>query len=60
MNDCMRENKIDAVPPQGAVVAEATEKTDKPDSVEKARKSDEPASDTSVAKKAAKGKKQDS
>ena len=60
MNDYMRENKIDAIPLQGAVVAEATEKTDKPESAEKARKSDEPASDTSVVKMAAKGKRQDS
>ena len=60
MNDYMRENKIDAVPPLGAVVAEATDKPDKPEAADKARKGDEPAPDASAAKKSSKGKPQDS
>ena len=60
MNDYMRENKIDAVPPLGAVVAEATDKPDKPEATDKPRKVDEPALDATAPKKASKGKKQDS
>lgn len=49
MNDYMRENKIDAVPPQGGVLAEAAadkpadgaEKAEKSDKAEKAKKGDE-------------------
>jgi len=59
MNDYMRENKIEAVPPQGAVVADAAEKADKPAGDNPAKKPDEPARDEGSAKKAVKGKKQD-
>jgi len=60
MNDYMRENKIDAVPPQGGALADAAEK---PESVEKAdsaaKKASEPAQDAATAKKSAKSKKLD-
>jgi topoisomerase IA-like protein len=62
MNDYMRENKIDAVLPQGAQVAELT--PEKPieniDKAEKAKKVDAPAADDGSAKKPAKSKKHDS
>jgi len=61
MNDYMRENKIDAVPPQGGVVADAADKPEKPANVEHAdgaaRKASEPAQKDSAVKKPAKGKK---
>jgi len=75
MNDYMRENKIDVVPPQGGVLAEAapdkavadgadkSEKTDKPEKTDKSEKSKkaEPApADDSAVKKPVKGKKHDS
>jgi hypothetical protein len=55
MNDYMRDNKIDAVPPQGGLVAEASEKPDRTDLVadkaEKVKPADEPAAaDTAVKK----------
>ena len=55
MNDYMRENKIEPVPPQGGVAADAGPKAEAPDP---AKKADEalPAD----AKKPAKGKKQTS
>jgi len=57
MNDYMRENKIDAVPPQGGVVAEVV--PDKPaESAEKAKKADLPAADDGADKKPAKPRKQ--
>lgn len=60
MNDYMRENKIEPVPPQAAVVADAAEKAEKPAATESpAKKSDEPARDEGAAKKPAKSKKQD-
>ena len=52
MNDYMRENKIDAVAPQGVVAAEVAAKADAP------AKAEEPAPDESAAKKPAKAKKQ--
>jgi hypothetical protein len=68
MNDYMRDNKIDAVPPQGGVVAEATEKPDRAESTadkaERAKPADDPAvADTPVkkpAKKPAKNEKHES
>jgi hypothetical protein len=63
MNDYMRENKIDAVAPQGGVVADATEKAEKLESVDKAastaKKASEPAPDDAATKKPAKSKKRD-
>jgi hypothetical protein len=63
MNDYMRENKIDAVPPQGGVVADAADKPDKQANGEHAdgaaRKASEPARNDGPAKKPAKGKKQE-
>lgn len=60
MNDYMRENKIEPVPPQGAVVADAADKSDKPAGADSpAKKADEPARDDSSAKKPAKAKKRD-
>jgi hypothetical protein len=63
MNDYMRENKIEAVAPQGGVVADAAEKTDKQDGVDKpvstAKKASEPSSDDAATKKPAKSKKRD-
>lgn len=63
MNDYMRENKIDAVAPQGGVVADATEKAEKQEGVDKAasaaRKASEPAHDDATTKKPAKSKKRD-
>jgi hypothetical protein len=63
MNDYMRENKIEAVAPQGGVVADAAEKTDKQDGVDKpvgtAKKASEPSSDDATTKKPAKSKKRD-
>jgi hypothetical protein len=69
MNDYMRENKIDAVPPQGGLVAEAApekphegggEKADKAERPDKAKKADAPVADDGAAKKPAKSKKHDS
>ena len=60
MNDYMRENKIEPVPPQGAVVADAAEKSEKPTGDSPAKKSDAPARDDGAAKKPVKAKKQDS
>jgi hypothetical protein len=48
MNDYMRDNKIEAVAPQGSVPAEV------------AAKADEPAHDDAAAKKPAKARKQES
>jgi hypothetical protein len=63
MNDYMRENKIDAVAPQGSVVADATEKAEKQEGVDKAasadKKASEPAHDDATTKKPAKSKKRD-
>ncbi len=59
MNDYMRENKIEPVPPQGAVVADAAEKADKPASDSPVKKTVEPAREEGSAKKSAKTKKQD-
>jgi hypothetical protein len=60
MNDYMRENKIDAVPPQGSVLADAA--PEKPvESVEKAKKSELAPNEDGAAKKPAKiTKKHDS
>ncbi len=57
MNDYMRENKIDAVPPQGEIAADAGPKAEAP---ELAKKPDEAAPADAAAKKPAKGKKQTS
>ena len=64
MNDYMRENKIDAVPPQGGVVAEAApekpvESVERADKAEKAKKADAAAVDDGAVKKPAKSKKHD-
>jgi hypothetical protein len=63
MNDYMRENKIDAVTPQGGVVADAAEKAEKQESVDKpvstAKKASEPSPDDATTKKPAKSKKRD-
>ena len=57
MNDYMRENKIEALPPQGGVVAEAA--PEKPaESADKAKKADQPVADDAAAKKPAKASKQ--
>jgi hypothetical protein len=62
MNDYMRENKIEAVPPQGAVLADAA--PEKPaegvEKAEKARKSEVAPNEDSAAKKPAKIKKLES
>jgi hypothetical protein len=63
MNDYMRDNKIDAVPPQGGVTAEAADKAEKADKTEKAevaKKADDPAPGESAVKKPSKSKKHDS
>jgi hypothetical protein len=60
MNDYMRDNKIEAVPPQGGVVAEAAEKIDRAESADKAKKADEVAPDDASVKKPAKSKKHES
>ena len=52
MNDYMRENKLDAVAPQGAALAEAA-------AAKKPKKAEEPEAGASAPKKAAKAKKQD-
>ncbi len=65
MNDYMRENKIEAVAPQGGVTAELAEKPEKPEkpemaeTAEKAKKAEEPAPGASAAKKPSKNKKHD-
>jgi hypothetical protein len=61
MNDYMRENKIDAVPPQGAVLADAApEKPSEPvEKAEKAKKAEAAPADDSAAKKPTKSKKHD-
>lgn len=60
MNDYMRENKIEAVPPQGAVIADAADKSDKPAGADSpAKKADEPAPADSSTKKPSKVKKRD-
>jgi hypothetical protein len=58
MNDYMRENKIEPVPPQGGVVAEAL--ADKPAVEGGAKKADEAAIDTPAARKPQKGRKLES
>jgi hypothetical protein len=58
MNDYMRENKIEPVPPQGGVVAEAL--PDKPVVEGAAKKADEPAPDSSALRRPHKGKKLES
>ncbi len=60
MNDYMRENKIEPVPPQGAVVADAAEKSEKPAGDSPPKKADPPVRDEGGAKKPAKPKKHDS
>ena len=55
MNDYMRENKIEAVAPQGGVSADAGAKVEPPEATTKA---DDPAPADAVAKKPAKSKKQ--
>jgi hypothetical protein len=61
MNDYMRENKIDAVPPQGAVLADAA--PEKPaegvEKVEKAKKSEAAPNEDGAGKKLIKSKKHD-
>ena len=52
MNDYMRENKLDAVAPQGAALAEAA-------AAKKPKKAEEPEAGASAAKKTPKGKKLD-
>ena len=52
MNDYMRENKLDAVAPQGAALAEAA-------AAKKPKKAEEPEAGASAAKKTTKGKKHD-
>ena len=59
MNDYMRENKIEPVPPTGAVVADAAAKSDPPAVDSPAKKADEPARDEGSAKKPVKAKKHD-
>ncbi len=57
MNDYLRENKIEALPPQGGVVAEAG--PEKPaESADKAKNADQPVADDAAAKKPAKASKQ--
>ncbi|MES2957950.1 MAG: hypothetical protein V4792_07170 [Pseudomonadota bacterium] len=58
MNDYMRENKIDAVAPQGGVVAEAV--PDKPVEGSAAKKVEPVVADDGAAKKPAKSKKHES
>jgi hypothetical protein len=63
MNDYMRDNKIDALPPQAsppAEVADKAEKADKTEKAEVAKKADEPAPGETADKKPQKGKKHDS
>lgn len=55
MEDYMRENKIEAVAPQGGVSADAGAKVEPPEATTKA---DDPAPADAVAKKPAKSKKQ--
>ena len=57
MNDYMRENKIDAVPPQGGVAVDAGPKAEAP---ELAKKTDDAVPADAATKKPAKGKKQTS
>lgn len=57
MNDYMRENKIEPVPPQGGAAADAGPKAEAP---ELAKKVDDAAPADAAAKKPAKGKKQTS
>jgi hypothetical protein len=59
MNDYMRENKIEPVPPQGAVVADAAEKSEKPAGDSSSKKADTPVREEGSAKKPPKPKKQD-
>ena len=58
MNDYMRENKIEPVPPQGGAVAEAV--PDKPVVESTAKKADEAAAADPAARKSHKGKKLES
>ena len=61
MNDYMRDNKIDAVPPQGGLTAEVADKAEKAtEKAEVAKKADEPAPAESAGKKLPKAKKHDS
>jgi hypothetical protein len=61
MNDYMRDNKIDAVPPQGGLTAEAADKAEKAtEKAEVAKKADEPPPAESAGKKLPKAKKHDS
>jgi hypothetical protein len=57
MNDYMRENKIEPVPPQGGVVAEAV--PDKP-AENAVKNADEPAADDAATKKPVKSRKRES
>ena len=57
MNDYMRENKIEPVPPQGGVMAEVV--PDKP-AESAVKKADEPATDDGATKKPAKSRKRES
>ena len=57
MNDYMRENKIEPVPPQGGVVAEVV--PDKP-AESAVKQADEPAADDGATKKPAKSRKRES
>jgi len=59
MNDYMRDNKIDAVAPQGGITADVVEKAEKTEKAETAKKHDEPVAEDGAAKKPAKGKKRD-
>ena len=54
MNDYMRENKLEPVAPQGAALAEASDKAGK-----KPIRAEEPEAGASAAKKTAKAKKHD-
>jgi len=58
MNDYMRENKIEPVPPQGGVMAEVL--PDKPVVEGAAKKADESATDSSTPRKPHKGRKVES
>jgi hypothetical protein len=63
MNDYMRDNKIDALPPQGSPSAEVADKAEKADQTEKAevaKKADELVPGESAGKKPQKSKKHDS
>lgn len=58
MNDYMRENKVEAVPPQGVATAEAAPEKHAESGAEKAKKADDAAAGASAPGKPARSKKQ--